>query len=202
MAARLDSVGDDCPITARSCRTRTGRASGRTHHGEFGCRDAAGLSASARGAGFQRGTARHHRTRSRTMAASNSNRVVITGNLTRDPELRSLESGTSSAACGSRPTRAARSTASGPISPTTSASASGARRARTAPASSPPRRLRRLLSTQLGTGRSCRFTRPSPQAAPAARATRKLTGDAPRRRRPRPARARFRPSASTGTPAR
>src|ERR1700754_4397242 len=29
------------------------------------------------------------------MAASNINRVVITGNLTRDPELRSLESGTS-----------------------------------------------------------------------------------------------------------
>jgi single-strand DNA-binding protein len=29
------------------------------------------------------------------MAASNINRVVLTGNLTRDPELRSLESGTS-----------------------------------------------------------------------------------------------------------
>jgi single-strand DNA-binding protein len=29
------------------------------------------------------------------MAASNINRVVLTGNLTRDPELRSLQSGTS-----------------------------------------------------------------------------------------------------------
>jgi len=36
-----------------------------------------------------------HRRRGATMAASNINRVVLTGNLTRDPELRSLPSGMS-----------------------------------------------------------------------------------------------------------
>ena len=69
------------------------------------------------------------------MSATNINRVVLTGNLTRDPELRSLQSGTASAASGSPPTPGARKAASGSTSPTTSASRSGAPRARTAPAS-------------------------------------------------------------------
>ena len=68
------------------------------------------------------------------MAATNINRVIITGNLTRDPELRSLPSGTTGLrACGSPSTRAARTRAAiGSTSPTTSTSRSGAPRARTA----------------------------------------------------------------------
>ena len=66
------------------------------------------------------------------MAASNINRVVLTGNLTRDPELRRFRPACRVCSCGSRPTPAARKTASGSTSPTTSASPSGALRARTA----------------------------------------------------------------------
>ena len=69
------------------------------------------------------------------MAATNINRVVLTGNLTRDPELRTTPSGTSvcslRVACNTR--RKDSSPASGSTSPTTSTSPSGARRARTAP---------------------------------------------------------------------
>ena len=42
----------------------------------------------------------------RTWSATNINRVVLTGNLTSDPELRSLPSGTRCAGCASRPTAA------------------------------------------------------------------------------------------------
>ena len=72
------------------------------------------------------------------MAATNINRVVLTGNLTRDPELRSTaERHVRCARCGSRcnTRRKDRPPASGSTSPTTSTSRSGARRARTAPAS-------------------------------------------------------------------
>ena len=70
------------------------------------------------------------------MAATNINRVVLTGNLTADPELRSLPSGTSVCSCASPATRAARTAApaNGRTSPTTSTSPCGARRARTPPA--------------------------------------------------------------------
>ena len=44
------------------------------------------------------------------MAATNINRVIITGNLTRDPELRSTAAARRSAACASRSTAAARTT--------------------------------------------------------------------------------------------
>ena len=67
------------------------------------------------------------------MAATNINRVVLTGNLTRDPDLRSLPSGSS--VCSLRiasNTRRKDNPASGSTSPTTSASPSGAPRARTA----------------------------------------------------------------------
>ena len=67
------------------------------------------------------------------MAATNINRVVMTGNLTADPELRSLPSGTSvcklRVACNTR--RKDGAPASGTTSPTTSTSPCGARRART-----------------------------------------------------------------------
>ena len=89
------------------------------------------------------------------MAATNINRVVLTGNLTRDPELRSLPSGTS--VCSLRiasNTRRKDSTASGSTSPTTSASPSGAPRARTAPASCP--RAARSASTAASSGASGR----------------------------------------------
>ena len=56
------------------------------------------------------------------MAATNINRVVLTGNLTRDPELRSLPSGMSvcslRVACNTR--RKDKPPASGRTSPTTS----------------------------------------------------------------------------------
>ena len=73
------------------------------------------------------------------MAATNINRVVITGNLTRDPELRSLPSGMSvcSLRIASNTRRKDNARASGSTSRTTSASPCGARRARTAPASCP-----------------------------------------------------------------
>ena len=56
------------------------------------------------------------------MAATNINRVIITGNLTRDPELRSLPSGMSvcSLRIASNTRRKDQSTASGSTSRTTS----------------------------------------------------------------------------------
>ena len=91
------------------------------------------------------------------MAASNMNVVVITGNLTRDPELRSTPAaGPRSASCGSPSTAAARTArpANGSTSPTTSTSPSGARRARTAPTTS--RRAARSRSKAGSTGASGR----------------------------------------------
>ena len=60
--------------------------------------------------------------RERQMAASNINRVVLTGNLTRDPELRSLPSGTSVCRLriASNTRRKDEPAASGSTSPTTS----------------------------------------------------------------------------------
>ena len=75
----------------------------------------------------------------RDLAASNVNVVVITGNLTRDPELRHTGGGT--AVCELRVAVNSRRKdgrpANGSTSPTTSTSPSGARRARTAPTTSP-----------------------------------------------------------------
>ena len=88
------------------------------------------------------------------MAASNINRVVLTGNLTRDPELRSLQSGTSVCSLRIASNSRRKETASGSTSPTTSASPSGAPRARTAPASCP--RAARSASTAASTGVSGR----------------------------------------------
>ena len=82
---------------------------------------------------------RSNRTRRSLMTTTNINRVVLTGNLTQDPELR-LHARTAppSAACASRPTPGARTppAANGPTSPTTSTSPSSAPRARTPPATS------------------------------------------------------------------
>ena len=90
------------------------------------------------------------------MAATNINRVVLTGNLTRDPELRSLRAACPSARCASPATPAARTTppASGRTSRTTSTSPCGAPRARTAPGSSP--RAARSRSTAGSSGASGR----------------------------------------------
>ena len=90
------------------------------------------------------------------MAASNVNVVVITGNLTQDPELRSTGGGTSvcelRVAVNSR--RKDGRPANGSTSPTTSTSPSGARRARTAPTTSP--RAARWRSKAGSTGASGR----------------------------------------------
>ena len=90
------------------------------------------------------------------MAATNINRVVLTGNLTRDPELRSTPSGTAGllAARGLQHPPQGRLAASGSTSPTTSTSPSGARRARTAPTTS--RRAARSRSTAAWSGASGR----------------------------------------------
>ena len=66
------------------------------------------------------------------MAATNINRVVLTGNLTRDPELRRPPAACPSARCAWPATPAASRARSGSTSPTTSTSRSGAARARTA----------------------------------------------------------------------
>ena len=89
------------------------------------------------------------------MAATNINRVVLTGNLTRDPELRSTRAACPCARCASPATRAARrDAASGRTSRTTSTSRSGAPRARTARASWP--RAARWRSTAASSGASGR----------------------------------------------
>ncbi len=101
------------------------------------------------------------------MAASNINIVAITGNLTRDPELRSTPSGTSvcklRVAVNSR--RKDGRAATGSTSPTTSTSPSGARRARTAPTTSP--RAGRWPSRDASTGANGRR-----RTAPSARRSR------------------------------
>ena len=127
------------------------------------------------------------------VAATNINRVVITGNLTRDPSCAPRPVAPRSAACASPSTAAARtSRASGSTSPTTSTSPSGARRARTAPSTWP--RAAPSRSTAASTGASGR-PRTAPSGSPWislptrssswARATRPRTQ---RRGRVRPAR--------------
>ena len=120
------------------------------------------------------------------MAATNINRVVLTGNLTRDPELRSTPSGTSvcSLRIASNTRRKDNARASGSTSPTTSASPSGARRARTAPASCP--RAARSASTGAWSGASGRArtatsasrsrSSPTPCSSSAAATTRPMGG--------------------------
>ena len=61
------------------------------------------------------------------MSAANINRVTVTGNLTRDPELKAIrENGPRSARCGSPSTAVARTATTGSTSPTSSTSRPGA----------------------------------------------------------------------------
>ena len=102
--------------------------------------------------------------------AANINRVVLVGNLTRDPELRHTPSGIAGLlACASRSTRAARTRpASGPTSRTTSTSPSGATRARAARSTCPRAGRSRSTAASSGasgtrrTARSARRSRSSP----------------------------------------
>ena len=87
------------------------------------------------------------------MAAS-LNRVVIVGNLTRDPECVTPRRGPRSAPCGSRSTAGARTDGQWSTSPTTSTSPCSASRVRTARSIS--RRVARSLSTDGSSGVSGR----------------------------------------------
>ena len=92
----------------------------------------------------------------RALAASNVNVVVITGNLTRDPELRThrrRDVGLRASRRGQQPAQRLRA-ANGSTSPTTSTWPSGARRARTARTTSP--RAVRWRSKGASTGASGR----------------------------------------------
>ena len=118
------------------------------------------------------------------MAATNINRVIMTGNLTPIPSCARCRAAPRSASCASRATRAARTTrrASGSTSPTTSTSPSGARRARTAPATSP--RAARSRSTAASSGASGR-TRTATTARRSRSSPTRPVPRRPRRRRRR-----------------
>ncbi len=90
------------------------------------------------------------------MAATNINRVVMTGNLTKTPSCARCPAAPRCASCASPATRVARTAPPGVgrTSPTTSTSRCGARRARTPPASSP--RAARWRSTGAWSGASGR----------------------------------------------
>ena len=130
------------------------------------------------------------------MSASNINRVVLTGNLTRDPELRSTAVGHERVQPADRVQHAPQDqTASGSTSPTTSASPSGAPRARTAPASSPraaPSPSTGAWSGASGPARTTSSAKPSRSSPTAVQ----FLGTAPDQQRPR--RAGRRPRTAAG----